>query len=103
MVRIDDEINEVTNTPGKLHPSFQKLWDQGGSGYYWYATRLGMGSIFYLSSTGVYPYNPPQERAVSPYHDFYDALRAVEEGFVQRLDPVANFRHEEQEFKENNG
>lgn len=100
MVRIDNETQEVTNTPEKLHPSFQKLWDQGGSGYYWYSTRLGMGSIFYLSSTGVYPYNPPQERAVSSYYDFYDALRAVQNGFVQKLEVADKFRNGEREVKE---
>lgn len=82
-----EEIKEkVEAMSEKLHPSFQKLHDSFGSGYYYYATRLGLGSIFYLSSTVVVPYNPPQQKATSPHHDFYDALRAVETGYVNKLE-----------------
>ena len=73
----------------KLHPSFQKLWDKAGSGYYYFPTPIGLGTIFYMSSRSVDVYNPrinfSEERTSREHWDFYDALRAVETGVVNKL------------------
>lgn len=71
-----------------IDEAFTELHKKSGSGYYFFNERLGMGGIFYMTSIGVIPYNPPMVRAVSRYHDAYDILRAVHEGAVYRMDMV---------------
>ena len=72
-----------------LHPSFQKLWDKAGSGYYFFPTKVGLGTVFYMNSQSVHVYNPSLNYGEIPidreHWDFYDALRAVETGVVNKL------------------
>lgn len=68
-----------------IHESFTMLHAAHGSGWYAFTERVGMGGIFYLSSSGAFPYNVDDLGSDVRIHDIYDVLRAVEMGRVTKL------------------
>jgi len=67
------------------HPVFMRLHQDEGSGWYTFTERLGLGGIFRLTSRGVIPFNPPQDRRATKMHDEYDILRAIDDGRIRKV------------------
>lgn len=71
-----------------LHPALKHLLETSGTGWYEFSRRLGYNHVAFLGSEGLTMYTPPSVGPQSPFSDEYDFLRALETGFVVKLEAV---------------
>ena len=75
--------------------STRQLHEQLGSGWYEFAAIVGFNGIAHVSSTGVNVYNP--NSIGYGVNDFSDFLRAVEVGWIAKLDRGTSYERKERE------